>query len=164
MPSKRVHIFVFFSFFILVSPLVNSSYAETGKGYAASVVSQGEKAIEVAFVSLTAAEKVGANVSELSIALNNDLDSLLQAERALQLGDYDAAAIWAGNAADGANKVIADAGKLKTATEDRSKEDLRNGLMITFGLDFCIVVLGYGVWRWLRDYDTRKTMRMRPEV
>jgi hypothetical protein len=138
--------------------------AEVNEQDASLAVSRADEAIKAAYGAVVEAEKAGGDVSSLVSALNWALDGFSEGKMAFDSGIYDVALPLADGAVDIADSVHKAAVELKGSAEYARGTTFRNTLIISAGLVFVIILLGFVGWRYFKDYYARNIVRMRPEV
>jgi type VI protein secretion system component VasK len=127
-------------------------------------VAAANNALTEAFTEVAQAEKAQANVTDLTLKLNEAGTELAKADNAFRVGYYDNAIIQAHRCVDLVQGVIVEAQSLKADAEIAR----RNQLMLTaaFSSIGLVALLGVGLfgWRYLRNRFVREAMKMKPEV
>ncbi|MFX0209489.1 MAG: hypothetical protein ACFFDT_26125 [Candidatus Hodarchaeota archaeon] len=146
-------------FFIPSVSLVMGTESE-----AISRISHAEYSLEVAYLSVLKAERVGADVSDLVSLLNTALDYFSEAERALEYGEYETATLLASKTVETSNLVLEVDITLLVTAENVEEEVLKNRLFLTFGEVFFIIMFGFLGWRQFKGYYFRRVISLRPEA
>ncbi len=131
---------------------------------AISKVSLAENSLEVAYLSLLEADRAGGDVPELVALLNTALEYYSESDRALELGDYDAAIQLASKSVEVSNVVFETNINLIEVTKKVEEEGFRNQLFLSFGVVCLIVLFGFLGWNQFKVYYFHRVMDSRPEV
>jgi hypothetical protein len=131
---------------------------------ASAEVAAANNALTEAFSAVAQAEKAQANVTDLTLKLNEAGTELAKADNAFRVGDYGNAIVQAQRCVDSVQGVVVEAQILKVDAEIAR----RNQLMLTAALSSIglVALLGVGLlgWRYLRNRFVREAMKMKPEV
>ena len=152
--------FVVTSFFCLTD--VSQAYGDEKE--VLSRVSQAGNSLEAAFLSLLKAERAGGDVSELVPLLNSVLEYYIEANRAIETGEYDEAVLLAGKVVEISNIVLDADTSLLVVTKHVEETAFRNQLFLSFGAILFIILFGFLGWRWFKGYYIRRVMGLRLEV
>ena len=131
---------------------------------ASAEVAVANNALTEAFSAVALAEKTQANVTDLTLKLNEAGVELAKADNALRVGDYNNAIVQAQRCVDLVQGVVVEAQSLKTDVEIARRNQLvLTGAFSSIGL---VVLLAVGLfgWRYLRNRFVREAMKMKPEV
>lgn len=148
-------------FAILIASSFTTLVSVNGKNMS---VETANSSVNQAFISVLAAEKAGANVTQLLLTLSSAGEFLAEAENAYLNGNLTTAISKAENAILLVEQVNADALRLRDAALVESQNNYWSTL--TFSVIgvfvFCIVLLI--VWRRFKYVHVNKLLGMKPEV
>ena len=165
-PNRRfIRIFSIVSLvFITLFPTYEFAFCDSSVEYARSVVEMAGESLESAYLSVLEAERSGGYVSELVWSLRVAVRDLSEAERALELGDYDGASLLAEKADEAAKQILMDASRMGSLAHIQRRIVLGYRLFLSFGGFLLILLFWFLGWMWFRDYYVRRLIRLRPEV
>jgi hypothetical protein len=134
-----------------------------GSEEAALAVSDADGALRGAFVAVSDAERVGANVSGLMGRLNEAGDALASARTALEMENYNDAVSRADLCKSLVSGVVGDADALKAdALGTKSSWWITMSFSVVGSVVFVVVL--FLAWRWVRRFYAAKLLESRPEV
>jgi len=148
--------------FILFSAPVISNAADLGE--AETSVADARDEVGVAYQSVIDAEDAGADVSELVSRLNTAVDTLQQAERSLERGNYDDAVFYAGNTVQESRDTLEDAQSLTSRAAMSAEMAFRTQLVLSITATIYIIEFGYLTWFYFKRYYLRKMAEAKPGV
>lgn len=135
-----------------------------GSYEAPQIIGEAEQSISSAFHVVLEAEDAGANVSSLTVRLNEAAGLLAEARILVQNGDSGQAADLASYSVEIADDVKDEASILKvSALAHRDfvfKVSLAGSLI---GVPVFLVFM-FRLWRWFKGYYVRRILRLRPEI
>jgi hypothetical protein len=144
--------------------IAESNSAEVAVKQAESTVMHAEQMVGAAFVSLSAAEKSGANVFSLGEILNAVLQNLTEAKRLFNRNQTLEAASLATRVIDDASAVAVRASELKAAAEIVHSSEFKNKLILSSCLVSLVVLSGFLGWKRFKDRYLCKMLNQKPEV
>jgi hypothetical protein len=130
---------------------------------AAARIGEADDALGRAFVAVSGAEGVGANVSGLLVRLNVASGLYSSAEVAFQSGNYTLAVERAGDCVGLADGVFGDAGVLRGEALDAAAGWWRVVVFSVVGACVFVGVLA-GVWVYVRRRYAGSVLGLKPEV
>jgi hypothetical protein len=131
---------------------------------AISVISLAEDSLEAAFLSVLEIERSGGEISELVLLLNTALDYQSDAERFLEVGEYEKADFMARKVVEASNVIIEVDVGMQVVAEHVSEVGFMNQLYISLGVVCSTVLFGFLGWRQFKIYYIRNMTVSRPEV
>jgi hypothetical protein len=130
---------------------------------AAAAAASADRALQAAFVTVSDAERAGANVSSLIARLNEAGSALASARVAFDAGNYSGAVGLADLSEGLADAVAADAGVFKDDAVTQASRRWMTVLPSLVGSALFVTVLFFLWWQFKRFYRGRLLGR-RPEV
>jgi predicted PurR-regulated permease PerM len=120
--------------------------------------------VNQAFISISAAEKAGANITSLLKQLNNANDLLAQAENAYRTGDNNATASDASAVIPITQQVTVEAQTAKQNALTSAQNSFWSSAVITLVVAVVFVSVLFLTWRWFRRNYIRHMSELKPEV
>ncbi len=145
-------------------PACEFAFCESSVEYARSVVEMAGESLESAYLSVVEAERSGGDVSELVSYLRVAVGHLSEAERALEMGDYDGASLLADKADEAAKDILLIASRLGDFSIMQGRIAFGYRLLVSFGVFMVIMIYGFLGWKTFRGYYFRRLMELKPEV
>jgi hypothetical protein len=127
-------------------------------------IKDADNALTGAFAAVAQAEKAQANVTDLTLKLNEAATALAKANDAFRAGDYDNATVQAQLCINLVQGVVGEAQSLKADVEiARQNQLILTAAFSSIGL---VALLGVGLfgWRYLKNRFVRNALKMKPEV
>jgi len=162
---KKSQSFTIFCIFLTIFMVVNISC-----GFAieltevALIINEAELKLKSAFVAVSKADDVGANIAGLVAELEVAGLFLTEAKLALRVDDYDAANSHAIECINTAEKLIIDADQLKVDAERKQNDIILFTVIGSIGGIVLLIILGITFWRVLKKRYFRKVLDMKPNV
>ncbi|MFX0132471.1 MAG: hypothetical protein ACFFDN_02370 [Candidatus Hodarchaeota archaeon] len=161
MSIKLQYFSICFFLFTLVLFIPSVSRVQGIESEAITRVNRAEDSLEAAYLLVLKAERAGGDVSELVALLNTALERYSEAERALEYGDYETAALLALKVVETSNVILDADVSLMFVVVQVEEEAFRNQLFLSFGSVFFIILFGFLGWRLFKGYYVRRTMGLR---
>lgn len=157
-------ILIYYVTFTLALALFTHTCLAVDKRSAEEALVNAESDLASAYGAVAEAERVGANMSELSDKLRSAGDLLAEANNTCRLGDYDGAYSYATNCSDTVEGIASQALDMKLEAEKTCSERLLfTATSSSIGLSALFVVSLFG-WRALKKKYVKRVLEMKPEV
>jgi hypothetical protein len=127
-------------------------------------VSQAEDSLEIAYLSVLEAERMGGDVSELIRILNTAVEYYSEAERVIKTEEYEEAVLLAAKAVETSNLVLdANTGLVYVV---KHVEGIAFETQVYMSLGACILIITLSFLGWIRfkNYYIRKLKDFKPEI
>ena len=149
---------------IVILPIYGFAFCESEFELAMSKMESAEDALGSAYRFLLKAEKAGGDVSDLVMVLNTALLYYSGARKAFVSGEYEKAIQLAGNVVEASNAVVEADFSVMVVALHLGEAEFRKQLLISSGVVFSIIFLGFLGWNMFKGYYLRRMMGLRPEV
>jgi len=130
----------------------------------ALAINEAELKLKSAFVAVSKADDVGANITGVVTKLEVAGLLLTEAKLALRVDDYDAANSHAIECINTAEKLIIDADQLTVDAERKQNDNILFTVIGSIGGLVLLIILGITFWRVLKKRYFRKVLDMKPNV
>ncbi len=130
----------------------------------ALTINEAELKLKSAFVAVSKADDVGANITGVVAKLEVAGLLLTEAKLALRVDDYDAANSHAIECINTAEKLIIDADQLTVDAERKQNDNILFTVIGSIGGLVLLIILGITFWRVLKKRYFRKVLDMKPNV
>jgi hypothetical protein len=148
---------------LLALTIMSSLYVPLTKASSETAsINAANSSIDQAFSNVIAAEKAGANVTQLLLELNSAGTLLAQAENSYNAGNLANITSSANNAQTIANQVNNDAIRLRNESITFAQNNLLLTLVFSLGGAFVFVVILLLVWRRFKRSYMKKLLELRP--
>ena len=135
---------------VLATAVVFPSVVLAEQGDAESAIASARQQIVTCFEAARQAEAAGANISSLTVALNDAGLLLSQSELAYSKSDYGAAQSLASQCSQRLSNFVSEADLLRgTAAQQRSIEFYISVVGSVAGT-FVVMLVGFAVWRFVK--------------
>jgi hypothetical protein len=148
-------------FLIIMVWLVQGCFAADGSD-ASDAIRQAEKDLNEAYVRVAEADAVGADVSNLSNALNSVGAYLSSAKAAFNVGDYDGALVFATDCSNSVKGISGEAENLESYAKGVHNNTIFSAVFVSvFGV-VSVIVLGFIGWEFLKRRRFKEILDKKP--